>query len=192
MVPILMLFLVVAGGLFAAPEIAELAIVNANIYTVNPKQPKAKAMAVRGGRVIAVGDSVAEHVGPRTRVIDLAGATVIPGLIDSHVHMANFGFMVETFDLRSVNSIADVGGGASALGNYLSRHSQRWLRGARWRHGLLQLNKPAAFPAWDLVAAMAALEQLPGAQYNQARQLTDFDVDAAWHVIENLLSEPVR
>ena len=66
-------------GQRATPEIADLAIVNANIYTVNPGQPKAKALAVRGGRIIAVGDSVAEYVGPGTRVVDLGGATVIPG-----------------------------------------------------------------------------------------------------------------
>lgn len=51
MIPILMLFFGVAGGLFAAAEIAELVIVNANIYTVNPLQPKAKALAVRGARL---------------------------------------------------------------------------------------------------------------------------------------------
>ena len=165
MVPILMLFLVVAGGLFAAPEIAELAIINANIYTVNPRQPKAKALAVRGGKIIAVGDSVAQHVGPGTRVVDLGGATVIPGLIDSHVHMANFGFMVETFDLRSVNSVAEVA--AIVAGRAAGLPAGSWVQGRAWD----QTNWGGEFP--DHTALTKAAPEHPV-------YLTRVDGHAAW------------
>lgn len=97
-----------------------------------------------------------------------------------------------TLDATRMERVASKG----SLGNYLASHSQSWLRGARWRHGWWhgwwQLNKPAAFPVWDLVAAMAAMEQLPGARYNRANQLTHFDVDATWHIVENLLADNVR
>ena len=165
MIPILMLFFGVAGGLFAAAEIAELVIVNANIYTVNPLQPKAKALAVRGGKIIAVGETVAEYVGPQTRVLDLGGATVIPGLIDSHVHMANFGFMVETFDLRSINSVAEVAAIVARRAATLPAGS--WVQGRAWD----QTNWGGAFP--DQSALTKAAPEHPV-------YLTRVDGHAAW------------
>jgi predicted amidohydrolase YtcJ len=70
-------------------DIADLVILDAAIDTVNPAQPKATALAVRGGKITYIGDS--EHaqswVGKDTRVIKLDGATVWPGLIDSHIHL---------------------------------------------------------------------------------------------------------
>src|SRR5688572_21499593 len=94
MFPILaMLWMAMAG------EPADLVVNNAAIYTANPAQPRAKAMAIRNGRVIAIGDDVRVHIGPKTQIMDLHGAAVIPGLIDSHVHMAGLGQMIETADL---------------------------------------------------------------------------------------------
>src|SRR5262245_1074703 len=56
-------------------------------------RPDADAIAVRGERIIFVGNSAdaLRYRGDRTRVIDLKGATVIPGLVDSHVHIAGLG-----------------------------------------------------------------------------------------------------
>jgi predicted amidohydrolase YtcJ len=59
------------------------------IVTVNELQPTVEAVAVRGGRIVAVGyrDEVMKRKGPNTKVIDLAGKTMIPGLIDAHGHV---------------------------------------------------------------------------------------------------------
>jgi predicted amidohydrolase YtcJ len=160
-----MLFLALAGSLTAAPEIAELAIVNANIYTVNPAQPRARALAIRAGKILAVGDSVAEHVGPATQVLDLRGATVIPGLIDSHVHMAGFGAMVETFDLRSVNSIAEVA--ALVARRAAALPAGAWVQGRAWD----QTNWGGEFP--DHTALTRAASGRPVF-------LTRVDGHAAW------------
>ncbi len=67
---------------------ADLIITNANIYTHNPAQPQAQAVAVRNGKVIFVGDAgkAAAYVGDSTRVTDLQDKTVLPALIDSHTH----------------------------------------------------------------------------------------------------------
>ena len=160
-----MLFLALAGGLTAAPEIAELAIVNANIHTVNPAQPRARALAIRAGKILAVGDSVAEQIGPATQVLDLHGATVIPGLIDSHVHMAGFGAMVETFDLRSVNSIAEVA--ALVARRAAALPAGAWVQGRAWD----QTNWGGEFPDHTALTRAA-----PG----RPVFLTRIDGHAAW------------
>ncbi len=67
---------------------ADLVITGAVVHTVDPGRPRASAFAVAGGRIIAVGDhaDIAPLVGDDTEVRDLAGATVVPGLIDGHAH----------------------------------------------------------------------------------------------------------
>jgi len=64
-------------------------LVHGHIYTGNPKAPWAQALAISGTRIEAVGtdQEILAHVQPQTKVIDLVGQTVIPGISDSHVHM---------------------------------------------------------------------------------------------------------
>src|SRR3982750_2755688 len=70
---------------------ADLIVTNARIYTVDDAHPLADAMAVRGGKVQFVGSTGAAMAlrGASTRVIDLAGRTVIPGMVDAHGHVDN-------------------------------------------------------------------------------------------------------
>ncbi len=67
---------------------ADLVIVNADIFTSNPSQPSAQALAVKGERISYVGDhaGVADFVGPETEVVDAGGKLVTPGFVDSHCH----------------------------------------------------------------------------------------------------------
>ncbi|GJO47932.1 N-substituted formamide deformylase precursor [Mycobacterium marinum] len=65
---------------------------NGDIVTVDDEQPIAEAVAVKDGRIVAVGahdDVVREHLGPHTRRVDLAGNTLLPGFIDPHSHYIN-------------------------------------------------------------------------------------------------------
>src|SRR5207245_7213012 len=66
------------------PEPVDLVFINGNIYTVNDKQPHAEAVAVKGDRIVFVGSNAAakKYQGANTRVVDLHGATVVPGLTD--------------------------------------------------------------------------------------------------------------
>ncbi len=68
---------------------ADAILIHGRVYTVNAKQPWAQAVAMRKGKIVAVGSdaAIAAYQGPATRVIDAAGHMVLPGFIDAHVHM---------------------------------------------------------------------------------------------------------
>nr|BEK63069.1 amidohydrolase [Kitasatospora purpeofusca] len=72
---------------------ADLVLRNARIHTGDRARPEASALAVRDGRVLALGDEydVAAHIGPDTRVVDALGRRVVPGLNDSHLHVIRGG-----------------------------------------------------------------------------------------------------
>ena len=78
------LFLIV----LAAPQPPDLVVVNANVITMDVNHPAVEAFAVRAGRFTHVGSNadVKSLAGPQTRVLDLAGKTVVPGFIDAHTH----------------------------------------------------------------------------------------------------------
>jgi hypothetical protein len=68
---------------------AELIVVNGRIRTMDPERPAAEALAVSGGRIVAVGDraAIADLRGPNTKVIDAAGNSVVPGFVEGHMHL---------------------------------------------------------------------------------------------------------
>jgi predicted amidohydrolase YtcJ len=120
---------VFAAGTLRA-QVADLVVENARIYTVDAKVPQAVALAVKDGKFLAVGAAVKQHIGPSTRRIDAKGAAIVPGLIDSHVHMRSFGDMLETMDLRGVASIAEVARRVKEKAAALPAGS--WIRGRNW------------------------------------------------------------
>jgi predicted amidohydrolase YtcJ len=79
-------------GLAGEPS-ADLIVTNAKVTTLDQRQPTAEAVAVKDGRFLAVGstDKVLKHRGQMTRVIDVKGRRIIPGLIDSHLHATRGG-----------------------------------------------------------------------------------------------------
>jgi predicted amidohydrolase YtcJ len=111
-------------------QTADLVVENARIYTADPAHPTARALAVKGAKLIAVGDSVSDYVGPKTRRIDAKGATIVPGLIDSHVHMRGLGTQLETFDLRDEKSIASIA--ALMKKAAATRPAGEWITGRAW------------------------------------------------------------
>ena len=83
-----------------------LAIVNARVWTGDPKRPWADAVAVAGDRIVAVGSSaeVRKLGSAGTRVVDAKGMMVVPGFIDSHVHFMSGGFGLTSVQLRDAAS----------------------------------------------------------------------------------------
>jgi predicted amidohydrolase YtcJ len=91
------------------PEPADLVLKNGRIYTVNEKQPQVEAVAVKYGRIIFTGatSDVEKYEGKGTRVVDLKGKTVVPGLTDSHYHLAGVGEREMTLNLEGTTSLED-------------------------------------------------------------------------------------
>src|SRR5947208_11094565 len=70
---------------------ADLILHNGKITTLDPKYPQAKNVAIKDGRIVGVDDAETYARGPATRVIDLQGRRLIPGLNDSHMHIIRGG-----------------------------------------------------------------------------------------------------
>jgi predicted amidohydrolase YtcJ len=97
-----------AGTLSAQP--ADLVLRNGKIVTMNPAQPTAQAIAVRGDRITALGTDRAAQawIGPSTKVIDLHGMTAIPGFIEGHGHFTGVGEYRMGLDLREARTWSDI------------------------------------------------------------------------------------
>jgi predicted amidohydrolase YtcJ len=106
------------GGMFCAhataqadePMVADLIIRHAKVITVDREFRIAEAVAIRGDRVLAAGSEaeVARLAGPATRIMDVGGKTLLPGLYDSHVHPLGAAHSEKDHPIPSFDSLADV------------------------------------------------------------------------------------
>jgi predicted amidohydrolase YtcJ len=111
---------------------ADLVLRGGRIATMDPARSWATALAVRDGRVVAVGpdSTVREHIGPATRVIELRGRGVTPGFQDAHVHPVHGGLArlrCELHDTRGADEVLAV------IAEYARTHPEEtWIRGGGW------------------------------------------------------------
>ncbi|GFQ03544.1 putative amidohydrolase ytcj [Phtheirospermum japonicum] len=86
-------------------EVADLVVTNGTIYTSDAALPFADSMAIRGDRVLRVGvySSLQDLAGPKTRMLNLKGKLVVPGFIDSHVHLVYGGLQMARVQLHDVS-----------------------------------------------------------------------------------------
>jgi predicted amidohydrolase YtcJ len=124
-----------------AAEPADLVLRGGDILTEDASHPHARALAVRGARIVAVGDdaAVAALVGARTRVIELAGRAVVPALTDAHAHLLGLGLEVVQVDLRGCAS-------PDECARRLAHASGAWVRGRGWDQNRFAT---AAFPTHE-------------------------------------------
>lgn len=89
---------------------ADLVLLNGKIATVDDNHPSAEAVAIKDGKIIAVGlnDEIKKYIGTSTQVIELAGKFVVPGFIDSHAHFLGLGESLLVLDLRKAKNWDDV------------------------------------------------------------------------------------
>src|SRR3990172_2428006 len=114
---------------------ADLVLRGGAVHTVDPARPRAQAVAVRGGRIVAVGTDadVGEHMGPRTRVVELRGRTLLPGFQDAHVHAVTAGLDRLRCDLRGAD---DADAYLARIVEYAAAQPERpWIVGGGWAMG---------------------------------------------------------
>ncbi|MGB5345149.1 MAG: amidohydrolase [Woeseia sp.] len=119
--------------------VADLVLINGNVRTIDDRQPLVQAIAVRGDRIAAIGsnDEIAAWRGATTEVIDLAGKTAVPGLIEGHGHYTSFGESLVTLDFRNaesfdaiINMVADAAADTPA---------GEWITGRGWHQDKWQI-----------------------------------------------------
>lgn len=103
---LLVCFLAMMNCVRSGEDMADLVLINGRVWTVNPAQPWAEAVAIEGDRILRVGRTaeIKKLAGQKTRVIDLKGAMALPGFIDSHTHFLEGGFSLSSIQLRDVIS----------------------------------------------------------------------------------------
>ena len=87
-----------------------LLLTNARVWTANPAQPWAEAVALRGNKIVAVGSNqeVAALAGEKTERLDLGGRFVMPGINDAHIHFLGGGLALAQVDLTGARSLAEI------------------------------------------------------------------------------------
>ena len=111
---------------------ANLVLIGGNVLTMNPAQPRAEAVAVEGDRIVKVGtnEEISQLVGKDTQVIRLNGKTVVPGFIDTHIHVADFGKLLTWIDLSDACSIKEMQNSLRIRAEKAPK--EKWLLGRGW------------------------------------------------------------
>jgi predicted amidohydrolase YtcJ len=99
----------------ASAQTADLVLLNGKVFTANASSSLVEGFAIKDGRFIAAGSSTAmrDHVGPGTKVIDLGGRFVAPGLADGHLHGVSGGPGIDLAETRSLDELFAVVGRAA-------------------------------------------------------------------------------
>ena len=136
--PVPFWLLLLAAATATAQTAPDFILLNGRVLTVDRADSIAQAVAVRGGKIVAVGtnEAVRAQAGKDTHIIDLGGRAVTPGLIDSHCHFTETAALYEV-DLGdpAVARIADV---LKKVGDKAaSVKPGEWVRGSGWDEGKL-------------------------------------------------------
>jgi hypothetical protein len=128
--------------LLATPALAQpadLVLRGGRVITVDTNEYVAQAVAIRDGRFVGVGDdeAIIGHIGPNTQVIELAGRTVVPGLIDSHLHQLFAALNGPAVQLLGAKSVADV---QAAIAERVARtEAGKWVMASSgWHESILE------------------------------------------------------
>jgi predicted amidohydrolase YtcJ len=149
----LILALTALAGCHKRPEgnMVDLALVNGKVWTGNAARPWAEAVAVRGERITSVGTTAEMRLlaGPGTKLVDLGGALVLPGFIDSHTHFLAGGFALKTVQLRDAANRGEFAARIAAKAREIG--PGRWVLTGDWDH---QSFDPVELPRRDWIDAV--------------------------------------
>jgi len=113
---------------------ADTIILNARIYTVNPQQPSAEALAISGEKILAVGtkNEIEKYRGASTRIIDAQGHLVLPGFVDCHIHFMDGSMGLTRVDLNDAKTVTEI---QKRVKDYAESHAQEpWITGMGWTY----------------------------------------------------------
>ncbi|MBB5055405.1 hypothetical protein HDF16_000074 [Granulicella aggregans] len=136
-----------------APEPADLVLRHGTVLTVDAKDSVAEAVAIRDGKVVSVGTdtSMGAWIGAKTRVIDLAGKSVTPGLIDTHAHLLSTGAdEIVGVDLGRAASLAQLTELVKARVD--ATPAGEWVQGSRWNEGILAEHRGPTLAELDAIS----------------------------------------
>jgi len=135
----------------AAVMYADIILTNGQVHTFDKSDSRVEAVAIQRDLIIAVGkkEEISSLAGPNTRIIDLRGRLVTPGLIDSHIHVASAGpydRYALKLDYSKVGSITEI---VEAVKQRVESSSlSEWIKGVGWDESLLSENR--YITRWDL------------------------------------------
>jgi len=126
-------FFIHCSVVMAQSQLADLVFINGKVWTVDPSRPTAEAIAVLGGRILAVGTraEIKNTIGKQTRVVDLQGKRLLPGFIDNHTHFMSGGFQLQSVDLRDARNETEF---ARRIKERTEKEPNRWITGGDWDH----------------------------------------------------------
>jgi predicted amidohydrolase YtcJ len=129
-------------------QYADLVLRNANVLTMNPLEQYAEAIAIKDEKIVAKGTDgqIKTWVGKQTKVMNLDGKMVVPGFIDTHVHMRGFGRYLTEMNLRNIDSISNM---QQLLRERVQKTPEgEWILGRGWDQ---EKFKEKRYPTlWDL------------------------------------------
>jgi hypothetical protein len=117
----------------SATQPADLVFRNGSIYTVDGARSWARAVAVRGGRIVYVGsdEGSGEWIGPSTQVVDLDDRLMLPGFQDVHIHPIGGGIEAAACDLNDLTTLEEY---LEAIGTYAAENpDEEWILGGGWK-----------------------------------------------------------
>ncbi len=142
-IPMLLCAALMARAQGGLAEPADIIVVHGRVYTENPQQPWAQAVAIHHGKIVAVGDdAVVERMrGIGTKVIDAGGQLVLPGFVDCHIHFVDGSFSLGRVNLEGARDPVDI---QKRLREYASEHpGDDWILGRGWNYAMFG---PEALP----------------------------------------------
>jgi predicted amidohydrolase YtcJ len=131
--------------------VADLALRNGAIYTVDGARSWAETIAIDDGRIVYVGNDAGakDYVGPQTQVVDLKGRMVLPGMQDAHVHPISGGIEANGCDLNAATTVEEY---VAIIKKYADENPDApWIKGGGW---LMSAFGPGALARKELIDAV--------------------------------------